>query len=102
MTPNRARYGVDLDTRQGIEDDPDIGNIPLAKDRAEDLVKIRQALEERWAKTKEAQAKYYNQRHTLIQFNVGEMVLLSAENLKTTQPSKKLAHCRIGPFEVIK
>ena len=47
MTPNRARYGVDLDTRQGIEDDPDIGNIPLAKDRAKDLVKIRQALEER-------------------------------------------------------
>ena len=30
------------------------------------------------------------------------MVLLSAENLKTTQLSKKLAHRRIGPFEVIK
>jgi hypothetical protein len=30
------------------------------------------------------------------------MVLLLVENLKTTQPSKKLAHRRIGPFEVIK
>jgi hypothetical protein len=100
MTPNRARYGVDLDTRQGIADDPQKGEIPLAKERAQDVVKLRGELEDRWRDAKEAQAKYYNKRHTPIEYSVGELVLLSSQNIQTTQPSKKLGHRRLGPFEV--
>jgi hypothetical protein len=100
MTPNQARYGINLDTRQGIEDDPLRGEIPFAKERAEKLVKIRQELEECWIKTKESQAKYYNKNHTPIEYNIGEWVLLSAANIITTQPSKKLAHRRLGAFKV--
>jgi hypothetical protein len=47
MTPNRARYSVDLDTHQGIADDPQKGEIPLAKERAQDVVKLQGELEDR-------------------------------------------------------
>ena len=29
-------------------------------------------------------------------------MLLLSQNIQTTQPSKKLSHCRLGPFEVVK
>ena len=92
MSPNQARYGMNLETRQGVEDDPKRGEIPAAKDRAEQIIQLRKELEENWRQTKTSQAKYYNQRHLPKQYSVGEMVWLLAKNIKTTQPSKKLAH----------
>ena len=46
MSPNQARYGINLETRQGIEDDPLRGEIPAAKDRAEQIIHLRKELEE--------------------------------------------------------
>ena len=45
ISPNEARYGITLDTRQGIEADPPGGEIPHAKERAESIIKIRKELE---------------------------------------------------------
>jgi len=78
MSPNQARYRVNLDTRQGIEDDPKKGEILIAKDRAEAIIQLRKELERRWEEAKETQAKYYNKRYTPIEYSVGELVLLSA------------------------
>ena len=100
MSPNQARYRVNLDTRQGIKDDPKKGEILIAKDRAEAIIQLRKELERRWEEAKETQAKYYNKRHTPIEYSVSELVLLSAQNIKTAQPSKKLGHHRLGPFEI--
>jgi len=46
MSPNQARYGMNLETRQGVEDDPKRGEIPAAKDRAEQIIQLRKELEE--------------------------------------------------------
>lgn len=101
MSPNMARYGMNLETRQGVEADPLRGEIPAAKDRATEILDLRKELEVTWAKTKEAQAKYYNKRHQPNQYSVGELVLLSAKNIRTTQPSKKLGHKYLGPFAIL-
>jgi hypothetical protein len=42
-----------LTTRQGIEDDPVRGEIPAAKERAQQIIEIRSKLEKSWLKTKE-------------------------------------------------
>jgi len=57
MTPNKARYGINLKTRQSIEDNPIKGEILIAKEQAEEVVKKCQELENSWHKTKEIQAK---------------------------------------------
>ena len=63
ISPNEARYGMTLDTRQGIEADPPGGEIPHAKERAELIIKIRKKLENSWQRTKESQTKWYNKNH---------------------------------------
>ena len=63
---------------------------------------LQQELEKHQIKAKEAQAKYYNKNHTSIEYNIGKIVLLSAKNISTIQPSKKLGHRQLSPFEVTK
>jgi hypothetical protein len=99
---NEARYGITLDTRQGIEADSPGGEIPHAKERAESIIKIRKELENSWRRTKESQTKWYNKNHTPTAFKVGEKVLLSSKNIKTIRSSQKLDHRYLGPFEIIK
>jgi transposase InsO family protein len=102
IAPNEARYGMLLETRQGIEDDPQRGEIPIAKERAEEIIEIRKQLEISWQKTKESQAKWYNKNHRPLEFKEGDMVLLSSKNIKTVRTSKKLDHRFLGPFPIKK
>ena len=46
------------------------------------------------------QAKYYNRKHRDIEFNVGELVLLSTRNLKMKGIPEKLKKRFIGPFNI--
>jgi hypothetical protein len=101
MSPNQARYGLSLDVSQGIADDPLRGEIPAARQRAEQLVETRKALEKSWRETKEAQARGYNQKHRPVEFQVGQTVLVSSKNIKTIRANKKLDHRYLGPFEII-
>jgi transposase InsO family protein len=102
ISPNEARYGITLDTRQGIEADPPGGEIPHAKERAESIIKIRKELENSWRRTKESQAKWYNKNHIPVTFKEKDKVLLSSKNIKTIRSSQKLDHRFLGPFEIIK
>lgn len=44
---------------------------------------------------------YYNRRRTAApEFKVGDRVWLNVSDIKTTRPSSKLAHHRLGPFPV--
>jgi hypothetical protein len=45
ISPNEARYGMTLDTRQGIKADPLGGEILYTKERVELIIKIRKELE---------------------------------------------------------
>jgi hypothetical protein len=101
MSPNKARYGQDLETRQEVQENPPRGEVPTAKANAERIVQTRKELEKHWQNAKALQAKYYNQKHTAKEYNVGEEVWLSAKNIRTVRPSKKLDHRFLGPFRII-
>jgi len=45
--------------------------------------------------------RYYNRRRTLaLVFNPGDKVFLDTSDIRTTRPSQKLSHRRLGPFVV--
>jgi len=102
MSPFEAMYGNSPDIRQGIEDDPTRGEIPAAKENATRIVEVRKELENTWRRTKETQAKWYNQNHRPQAFQPKEFVLLSSKNIKTVRTSQKLDHRFLGPFEIEK
>ena len=53
------------------------------------------------AKSKDDMARYYDQRRTPASvFAPGDMVYLDASNIRTTRPSKKLAHRYLGPYKI--
>jgi hypothetical protein len=53
------------------------------------------------AKSKDEMAKYYDRRREPTPvFQPGDCVYLDASDIKTTRPSRKLAHRYLGPYEV--
>jgi hypothetical protein len=67
----------------------------------EKLKGLKTELEDHLRAATETQAKYYNQRHQPMKFNVGDQVKLSMKNIKTYRPSKKLDQRHEGPFTII-
>jgi transposase InsO family protein len=54
-------------------------------------------------KARERMAKYYDQhRQEAPAYKVGDLVMLSGQNISTRRPSKKFANKLHGPFEVVK
>jgi len=52
-------------------------------------------------KAQEDITRYYNRRRSLAPiFQPGDWVYLDASDIKTTRPSPKLSHHRLGPFEI--
>jgi len=52
-------------------------------------------------KAKDEMARYYNRRRTPAPvFAPGDQVYLDATDIRTTRPSRKLSHRRLGPFPV--
>jgi len=52
-------------------------------------------------KAQEDMTRYYNQRRSLAPvFQPGDRVYLDASDIKTTCPSPKLSHCRLGLFKI--
>ena len=75
-------------------------NVPFAKTRALNIVEMREKLEARLKKAQEAQAKYYNKKHTSYTFKAGDKVYLNNKNIKLIRSSKKLNYKYYGPFEI--
>jgi len=52
-------------------------------------------------KVQEDMTRYYNQRRSLAPiFKPGDQVYLDASDIRTTRPSPKLSHRRLGLFEI--
>jgi len=98
ISPFFATYGK----HPRIEDEPDRENCsaPAALKRVDTLIEARKALEARWQKTVDTQAKYYNKKRMSRQYAVGELVWLSSKNVKTKRPSKKLDYKFLGPYRI--
>ncbi len=85
------------DTEDGIIE----GEVPAAAERVRSIQDARIALEKSWASAAESHAKFYNKSHIPQSYNVGDLVMLSTQNLKQKRPKKKLSHRFIGPFLVL-
>jgi hypothetical protein len=54
-------------------------------------------------KSKDDMAKYYDREWTLSpDYKPGDKVYLDASDIQTNRPSRKLSHCRLGPFSIVK
>lgn len=73
---------------------------PVASRRAKMLHAMRRVLTERYERSMEHMAKFYDRKRKPHTFAPGDKVLLSTRNLRTTRPSKKLDNRGYGPFEV--
>jgi len=52
-------------------------------------------------KAQEDMTRYYNRRRSPAPvFQPGDRVYLDVSDIKTTRPSPKLSHHRLGPFEI--
>ncbi len=75
---------------------------PAAHTKVEDIDAFRRQLVEYQRTAIERTARYYNQHHQEApEFQVGELVWLSAKNIKIKRPSQKLGPKYIGPLEII-
>ena len=99
-SPFKACYGYDPVLELRHEDEATEGEVPAAKERIKEIDSIRQDLIKRWQGVLDSQAKFYNQKHQQQEFQQGDLVLLSAKNLKQKRPNKKLSDKLIGPFRV--
>ena len=98
-TPNNILYGMDCSIRLHLPEDPHQERVPEARSRLEKLHELRQLLRDRLAEARERMAKYYNRKHIPKQFKKGQLVKLSARNLKFKHP--KLAPRWLGPFRIL-
>ena len=74
---------------------------PASVTLADDLRAIHQDMHDRIIKAQAHQKEHADKRRSDLDFNIGDKVLLSMENIKTTRPSKKLDFRRAGPFKII-
>ena len=98
ISPFYALYGLNPELAWDVEGDTPKGEAPAARERAKQMIAIREPLQERLRTAAEIQAKYYNKSHMAKTYNVGDMVLLSTKNIRLAHPSKKLNHHFAGPF----
>jgi hypothetical protein len=75
---------------------------PAAKAMADQLQSLHERLIESIKVAQDHQARYYDAKHTRIEFSVGDKVWLLAHNIRTQRPSKKLDWKRLGPFTITK
>lgn len=97
-----AMYGYQPELELAAKDSATEGGVPAAKERIKEIDAIRQELARRWQSVQEMQSKSYNKNHKPQRFDRGDLVMLSAKNLKQKRPSKKLSDKLIGPFRIQK
>jgi len=83
-----------------IKNDAMKEEVLAAKERVEMLQDVRNTLIKWWQNTINAQTKYYNRKHKSKFFNVNDLVMLSAKNLKQKKLSKKLSNKMIKFFRI--
>ena len=87
--------------RMGFEPDQPwscMESINEFKDRMTDTLEEAKAA---LARSKDDMTLYYNQKHTPApELKAGDMVFLDASDIQTARPSRKLSHCRLGPFPI--
>ncbi len=81
-----------------IENDAMKEEVSAAKEHVEMLKDMWNTLMQWWQNMINTQTKYYNQKYKFKFFNVDDLVMLSAKNLKQKKSSKKLSNKMIKLF----
>lgn len=76
--------------------------VPAATNHMETMLKVQDDIKKNIKSAAERQARYADQHRQDLSLEIGSQVLLNAEHLKTTRPSQKLSHKRVGPFTILK
>ena len=101
MSPFFAMYGFHPNVPSTVRDDRPEGEVPAAREVAEKFEIDGKELAERWQRAVAFQKKWYDKKHTPMQFSMGDWVMLASTNLRQRRPNKKLSDRYLGPFKVI-
>ena len=101
VSPFYALYSINPELAWDVGGNNPKEEAPTACESTEQMIAIRELLQECLQTAAEAQAKYYNKSHMAKTYNVGDMVLLLTKNIKLARPSKKLDYRFAGPFRVL-
>jgi hypothetical protein len=74
--------------------------VSTTRTRVEEITKLRNQLYKRLKKTRNNQAKYYDEKHVSRIFNVKNKILLNFRNIHIFRSSKKLDHKYYESFEI--
>ena len=74
--------------------------VPVVTDQLRPLLRVREALEQRWEAAITKQVEFYNKMVKPQSYSKGDLVLLSAAHINTICPSKKLDWKFHGPFRI--
>ena len=66
------------------------------------MLAMQKLLEHRLTKAIALQAKYYNSKHLVCEYDKGSLIYLKNRNIDSTRPTKKLDQKFYGPYEVKK
>lgn len=98
LSPFHVCYGYDpkLPFNPGVQGPREV---PAARQRIEQMKRMRDDLTELWNQAQKQRERYYNKKHRPKQYKVNQWVMLSTKNLRLKDG--KLGPKYIGPFKVI-
>jgi len=87
--------------RMGFEPRQDPSSLETVNEFTKRMESATEEAKSAICKAQEDMARYYNRRRSLAPvFKPGDRVYLDTSDIRTTRPSPKLSHRRLGPFEV--
>jgi len=87
--------------RMGFEPRQDSSSLETVNEFTKRMESATQEAKSVIHKAQENMTRYYNRRRSPAPvFQLGDRVYLDASDIKTTRPSLKLSHRRLGPFEI--
>ena len=101
MSPFEANGGAVHWIQDGCGDQTE--KVPAAEQRLSEMRDVMSRLKEHLEKAQERQKRQYDKTHTPSPiFEVGDLVWLRTDNIRTKRPSKKLDDRRTGPFPIMR
>ena len=91
-------YGYHPTLELTTKDGAPTGEVPEAKEHVKKIHELCESLAKQWQSLAESKAKTYNKKHQPQTFQEGDLVMLSAKNLKMKKPNRKLLDKAIGLF----